>query len=124
MKDANDHQTVDGFADLLKGLEEQAPERPGVALSDLAELVAYVAEKRGIDLPKPVPGAAHKAKAKPGPKPKNGEAMSGAARAKAFRDRKRAERDAERARLAADNPTSSIIDLDTDLRGALIQRGE
>lgn len=120
MKDANDHQTVDGFADLLKGLEEQAPEQPGVALSDLAELVAHVAEKHGLDLAKP---AAKPAKAKPGPKPKHGEAMSGAARAKAFRDRKRAERDAERARLAADKPTSSIIDLDTDLRGALIQRG-
>lgn len=72
-----------------------------------------------LELPPPAPP-----KAKPGPKPKNGEAMSGAARAKAFRDRKRAERDAERARLAADKPTSSVIDLSTDLRGALIERGD
>ena len=120
MKDANDHRTVDGFADLLQGLDDQPPAevppvRPGVALGDLAELIGGATE--------PTPGAARKSKAKPGPKPKNGEAMSGAARAKAFRDRKRAERDADRARLAADKPSSSIIDLDTDLRGALIQRG-
>lgn len=119
MKDANDHRTVDGFADLLQGLDDQPPAevppvRPGVALGDLAELIGGATE--------PAPGAARKAK--PGPKPKNGEAMSGAARAKAFRDRKRAERDAERARLAADKPTSKIIDLSTDLRGALIERGE
>lgn len=127
MKDVNDHSTVDGFADLLRGLEEQSeeevPVRPGIALSDLAELVALCAEKAGIDMPKPVPGSAHKAKkAKPGPKPKHGETMSGAERAKAFRDRKRAERDAERERLAADKPTSKVIDLCTDLRGALIER--
>lgn len=128
MKDANDKQTIDGFADLLRDLDEHPPEdipvRPGIALSDLAELVALCAEKAGIDMPKPVPGSAHKAKAKPGPKPKNGESMSGAERARAFRERKRAERDAERERLAADKPTSAIIDLNTDLRGALIQRGE
>lgn len=119
MKDANDHRTVDGFADLLQGLDDQPPAevppvRPGVALGDLAELIGGTAE--------PAPGAVRKPKAKPGPKPKNGEAMSGAARAKAFRDRKRAERDAERERLAADKPTSKVIDLCTDLRGALIER--
>lgn len=126
MKDQSDKHTVDGFADLLKGLDDEPSEdRPGVALSDLAELIAHVAERNGIDMPKPVPGAAHKpVKAKRGPKPKNGETMSGAERAKAFRDRKRAERDAELARLTADKPTSSIIDLDTDLRGALIERGD
>ncbi|MND78391.1 hypothetical protein D3C80_701050 [compost metagenome] len=127
MKDANDKQTIDGFADLLRDLDEHPPEdipvRPGIALSDLAELVALCAEKAGIDMPKPVPGSAHKAKkAKPGPKPKHGETMSGAERAKAFRDRKRAEREADRARLAAEKPTSKIIDLSTDLRGALIER--
>ena len=124
MKDLNDKHTVDGFADLLRDLDKPAEDaRPGVALSDLAELIAHVAERNGIDMPKPVPGASHKpAKAKPGPKPKHGETMSGADRAKAFRDRKRAERDADRARLAADKPTSKIIDLSTDLRGALIER--
>lgn len=127
MKDVNDHSTVDGFADLLRGLEEQPEEevqyRPSIAMSDLAELVALCAKKAGIDMPKPVPGSAHKAKkAKPGPKPKHGETMSGAERAKAFRDRKRAEREADRARLAADKPISKIIDLSTDLRGALIER--
>lgn len=119
MKDANDNRTVDGFADLLKGLDDQPPTevppvRPGAALSDLAELIGGVTE--------PAPGTARKPKAKPGPKPKHGETMSGAERAKAFRDRKRAERDAERERLAADKPTSKVIDLCTDLRGALIER--
>ena len=128
MKDANDHSTVDGFADLLRGLEDQQPEedvpvRPSIALSDLAELVALCAKKSGIDMPKPVPGSAHKAKkAKPGPKPKHGKTMSGAERAKAFRDRKRAERDADRERLAAAKPTSKIIALSTDLRAALSER--
>lgn len=119
MKDANDHRTVDGFADLLQGLDDQPPTevppvRPGVALGDLAELIGGAAE--------PAPGAARKPKGKPGPKPRNGQTMSGADRARAFRERKRAEREADRERLAADKPTSKVIDLCTDLRGALIER--
>lgn len=61
-------------------------------------------------------------KAKPGPKPKHGATMTGAERAKVFRDRKRAERDAERARFAAAKPSSQIIDLSCDLQSALRTR--
>lgn len=71
------------------------------------------------DLELPPPAAP---KAKPGPKPRNGEAMTGAERAKAFRDRKRAEREAERARFAEANPSSQVIDLSCDLQAALRAR--
>lgn len=120
MKDPHDKRTVDGFGDLLRGLDEPSdevpPTRPGVALSDLAKLLDNVAEQRGIELPK----AAEKAK--PGPKPKGEKTMSGAERAKRFRENRRAQRDAERSRLAAEKPTSSIIDLSSDLRSALLER--
>lgn len=71
------------------------------------------------DLELPPPAAP---KAKPGPKPRHGETMTGAERAKAFRDRKRAERDAERARFAQANPSSQVIDLSCDLQSALRTR--
>lgn len=120
MKDQHDKQTIDGFADLLQGLDDQPPQeaepvRPSVAFSDLARLIEHVAEKNGITLDKPLTG---KPKGKPGPKPKNGETMSGAERAKAFRDRQRAAKKAEAERLEAIRTgkpvTSSLIDLDTD----------
>lgn len=118
MKDPNDKRTIDGFGDLLQGLDEQpveeAPVRPSVAFSDLAKLIEHVAEKHGITLDKPLSG---KPKGKPGPKPKSGETMSGAERAKAFRDRKRAAKKAEEERLEAIRTgkpvTSALIDLDT-----------
>jgi hypothetical protein len=67
MKDPNDKNTIDGFADLE--LPEMSPAKPARASKS-----------------KPV-------KLKPGPKPRNGVTMTGAERAKAFRDRKRAERE-------------------------------
>ncbi|MNP76293.1 hypothetical protein D3C76_1735030 [compost metagenome] len=69
MKDPNDKSTIDGFADL------ELPEMPA-------------AKPARAKKSKPV-------KLKPGPRPKNGVAMTGAERAKAFRDRKRARELAE-----------------------------
>ncbi|MNJ31908.1 hypothetical protein D3C77_265610 [compost metagenome] len=69
-----------------------------------------------LDLPPPKP--------RMGRPPKPEGALSDADRAKRYRDKRRAERDAERARLEAAKPTSSVIDLHTDLRGALVERGE
>jgi hypothetical protein len=54
------------------------------------------------------------------PKPEG--ALSDAERAKRYRNKRRAERDAERARLAAEKPVSAIIDLQSDLRSVLLER--
>lgn len=112
MKDPRDKSTVDGFADLLKGLDDQptieaeeAPARAGVALSDLAQLLDHVARQNGLKRPVGRP-------------PQGEKALSPAEKQKAYRDRKRAEKEAEAARLAAikngEPVTSSIIDLTTD----------
>jgi hypothetical protein len=112
MKDVNDKQTIDGFADLLRDLDEHPPEpedappvRPGVALSDLAKLLDHVALKSGLKRPVGRP-------------PKGSKALTPAEKQKAYRDRKRAEKQAEADRLAAikngEPVTSKIIDLDTN----------
>lgn len=110
MKDPNDKRTIDGFGDLLKDLDEHPaedvpPARPGVALSDLAKLLDHVALKSGLKRPVGRP-------------PKGSKALTPAEKQKAYRDRKRAEKQAEADRLAAikngEPVTSSIIDLDTD----------
>lgn len=112
MKDLNDKQTVDGFADLLRDLDEHPPEatpraRPGVALSDLAQLLDHVADQHGIERKRGV-----------GRPPQGERALSPAEKQKAYRDRKRAEKQAAADRLAAikkgEPVTSSIIDLTTD----------
>lgn len=113
MKDQHDKHTVDGFADLLlpdpdEQPAEAAPEpRPGVALSDLAKLLDHVADQHGIVRKRPV-----------GRPPKGSKALTPAEKQKAYRDRQRAEKQAEAARLAAikngEPVTSSIIDLETD----------
>lgn len=64
------------------------------------------------------------AKPRMGRPPKPEGALSDAERAKRYRANRRAERDAERARLSAEKPTSKIIDLCTDLRGALVERDD
>ena len=78
-----------------------------MALSDLAKLLDYVSEKAGIPLKRPV-----------GRPPAGEKALTPAEKQKAYRDRKRAEKQAEAARLAAikngEPVTSSIIDLTTD----------
>jgi hypothetical protein len=113
MKDQHDKHTVDGFADLLlpdpdEQPAEPAPEpRPGVALSDLAKLLDHVAEQHGIVRKRPV-----------GRPPKGSKALTPGEKQKAYRDRKRAEKQAQEARLEAikngEPVTSSIIDLTTD----------
>lgn len=117
MKDPRDKSTVDGFADLLKGLDDQpaieaeeAPARPGVALSDLAQLLDHVARQNGLKRPVGRP-------------PQGERALSPAEKQKAYRDRKRAEKAEAAARLEAiargEKVTSTIIDLTTDFSDLL-----
>lgn len=55
------------------------------------------------------------ARQKPGPKPKGERALTPAEKQKAYRDRKRAEKEARAAAAAAGKPpTSDILDLTTD----------
>ena len=123
MKDQHDKHTVDGFADLLlpdpdEQPAEAAPEpRPGIALSDLAKLLDHVAEQHGIVRKRPV-----------GRPPKGSKALTPGEKQKAYRDRKRAEKEAEAARLAAikkgDPVTSDIIDLNTDFADLYRQQNQ
>lgn len=117
MKDPLDKKTIDGFGDLLKELDEHPPEdappvRPGIALSDLAQYIDHVAKQRGITLKRPV-----------GRPPEGERALTPAEKQKAYRDRKRAEKEAAAARLAAikngEPVTSSIIDLTTEFSDLL-----
>ena len=61
-------------------------------------------------------------KSRMGRPPKPEGALSDADRAKRYRNKRRAERDAERARLSAEKPVSTIIDLQSDLRSVLLER--
>ena len=87
MKDPKDKKTVDGFADLLKQVE---------------------------DTP---------ARKKPGRKPAGEQALTPAEKQKAYRDRKRAAKQAaEAARDQGLPPTSSVIDLTTDFAALIRER--
>ena len=113
MKDPNDHATIDGFADLVTQFEQEHDLEPGsvdvpksgVSFAELRFLLDHVALKSGLKRPVGRP-------------PKGSKALSPAEKQKAYRDRKRAEKQAEAARLeaikAGDPVTSEIIDLTTD----------
>ncbi len=113
MKDPNDHATIDGFADLVTQFEQEHDLEPGtvdvprtgVSFAELRLLLDHVAKKSGLKRPVGRP-------------PQGEKALTPAEKQKAYRDRKRAEKLAEAARLAAitagEPVTSEIIDLTTD----------
>lgn len=113
MKDPNDHATIDGFADLVTQFEQEHDLEPGtvdvprtgVSFAELRLLLDHVAKKSGLKRPVGRP-------------PQGEKALTPAQKQKAYRDRKRAEKLAEAARLAAitagEPVTSEIIDLTTD----------
>ena len=120
MKDRFDKKTIDGFGDLLKELDEHPPAdaqtpRQGIAFSDLAQYIDHVAKQNGITLKRPV-----------GRPPEGEKALTPAEKQKAYRDRQRAQKQAEAARLAAlkngEPVTSSIIDLNTDFADLIRQK--
>ncbi len=90
MKDPRDPGTIDGFADLLEGLEKELPkEQPRMTPSHLtpemlARAIAQIEES--IRNPKPKRGA--------GRPPKGAVAQTPAEKQKAYRDRQRAARNA------------------------------
>lgn len=110
MKDPHDHTTIDGFANLVTQFEKEHDLAPGsvelpksgVSFAELTLLLDHV--KSGLKRPVGRP-------------PKGEKALSNAQKQKAYRDRKRAEKEAEAERLRAiksgERVTSTIIDLDT-----------
>ena len=135
MKDPNDKSTIDGFASLLRELDEHPAEskpavRPGVSLSDLAMLIDHV-EGQLRDMP-PEPSQEPKTPRKRAPgagrKPKGEVAATPAERKRASRERQRLQREAETQRLAdirAGKPVRSLlIDLDTGFADLLRERAQ
>lgn len=121
MKDPNDKNTIDGFASLLRELDEHPAEskpavRPGVSLSDLAMLIDHV-EGQLRDKPQEPAQGPRKRAPGGGRKPKGDVAMTPSERKRASRDRQRLQREAEQARLeeirAGKPVTSTLIDLDS-----------
>lgn len=122
MKDPNDKSTIDGFASLLRELDEHPAEskpavRSGVSLSDLAMLIDHVEGQLRDKPPEPSqePKTPRKRAPGAGRKPKGEVAATPAERKRASRERQRLQREAEQARIAdiqAGKPvTSTLIDL-------------
>lgn len=118
MKDPHDHATID-FANLVTEFEKENELEPGsvdvpktgVSFGELALLLDHVKSqlKRSVGRP-----------------PQGERALTPAEKQKAYRDRLRTQKQAEKARLAAikngEPVTSSIIDLDTDFANLLRQQ--
>lgn len=107
MKDPNDHSTIDGFADLVTQFEQEHDLAPGsvdvpkgVSFGELTLLLDHVRD----GLKRPV-----------GRPPKGDRALTPAQKQKAYRDRQRAAKKAEKERLEAigrgEPVTSALIDL-------------
>lgn len=107
MKDPHDKQTIDGFADLVTQFEKEHDLAPGsvdvprgVSFGELTLLLDHV--KSGLKRPVGRP-------------PKGDRAMTKAEKQKAYRDRQRAAKQQEQARLEAigrgEAVTSDLIDL-------------
>lgn len=109
MKDPHDKSTIDGFADLVTLIDEaEASAASGVPLDDLRQLLDHVRTKTQQAAPAP-------AGKKRGRKPAGDRAMTKAEKQKAYRDRQRAAKQQEQARLEAigrgEPVTSALIDL-------------
>lgn len=112
MKDPNDKQTIDGFADLVTLIDEaEASAAAGVPLDDLRQLLDHVRSK--------IQPPAAPAGKKRGRKPAGERALTPAEKQKAYRLRQKLAKVEEQVRLAeiaAGLPVKSdIIDLDTSV---------